>query len=214
MIMYPTTPVYGTDGLNYFPLGQYSLAQAGSRPIRAGNIRNDRGKNNGSGRNNSRGYLGYSAGKATYGRYYSKNNQERVEPNGLDLMTQQTFLNGQAIATSISEQALPPVFKTAPGIPAIPATSALAAGQPFAPAAMAAVPGVPQILPAAAVVPQKSTETVLEEICHRQMWGAPTYQLLTTAAADGRQLFVYKVTIPALANLFPQQPFFQVRDKH
>lgn len=213
MIMYPSA-VYGTE-LAYQPLNQYNLA-TGSRPIRGGSMRNERGRGTvGSRPNNSRNsYLGYSAGKATYGRYYSKNNQERpgvIEVNGagLEILTQQALISGQAATSNINEHSLPAMYKHA-----TTALSTIAApGQainPYAPTTVTQIPGMQQVIPT--VIPQKLPENVLEEVCQRQMWGVPTYQLLTTTTPDNRQLFLYKVSIPALANLFPQQPFFQVRN--
>uniref|UniRef100_F6YGW9 APOBEC1 complementation factor n=1 Tax=Ciona intestinalis TaxID=7719 RepID=F6YGW9_CIOIN len=159
MLVYPAG-VYGND-IAYYSLGQYNLA-TGARPIypTRGGLRTDRGRGAAgtrapSGRNS---YLGYSAGKATYGRYYSKNNQERpvaADTAGLELITQ--------VAT------------------------------------------IPQVVPTMV----KSSDIILEEICQRQMWGSPSYQLLTTTGGDGRQLFLYKVSIPALASIFPTQPYFQ-----
>uniref|UniRef100_H2Y5I5 APOBEC1 complementation factor n=1 Tax=Ciona savignyi TaxID=51511 RepID=H2Y5I5_CIOSA len=146
VIVYPAG-VYNND-IAYYSLGQYNLA-TGARPIYPTRGRGAGGARGASSRNS---YLGYSAGKATYGRYYSKNNQERPA-EGLELITQQpTVINGQVIPAS---------------------------------------------------------DVVLEEICQRHMWGNPTYQLLTTAGPDSRQLFLYKVSIPALASIFPQQPYFQ-----
>ncbi|OWF53022.1 APOBEC1 complementation factor-like isoform X2 [Mizuhopecten yessoensis] len=50
----------------------------------------------------------------------------------------------------------------------------------------------------------KSPVQVLEEICQKNAWGTPTYQLHSAMNAD-MQLFLYKVTIPAIGTT-PFQP--------
>ena len=209
-MVYPNSGgVYGTD-LAYYQLGQYNLTQ-GARPIRAGAVRNDKTRGVGGTRsgNNRSSYLGYSAGKATYGRYYSKNNLEKTPETSTTAPLEISYQTTPAIAESIVPAA---VYKPNAGIPAIAAATAAAAGQTVPQYAASVAPSaVPQIVPTVpTVVTQKSSEAILEEICQRQMWGNPTYQLLTTTGPDNRQLFLYKVSIPALANLFPQQPYFQV----
>ncbi|OBS64004.1 hypothetical protein A6R68_07457, partial [Neotoma lepida] len=54
----------------------------------------------------------------------------------------------------------------------------------------------------------KLAPQILEEICQKNNWGQPVYQLHTAIGQDQRQLFLYKVTIPALASQNPAiQPF-------
>ncbi|XP_062927671.1 APOBEC1 complementation factor isoform X2 [Mobula hypostoma] len=54
----------------------------------------------------------------------------------------------------------------------------------------------------------KHPSQVLEDICQKNSWGQPVYQLHSAIGPDQRQLFVYKITIPALANQFTNiQPF-------
>ncbi|XP_053384141.1 APOBEC1 complementation factor-like isoform X2 [Mercenaria mercenaria] len=56
----------------------------------------------------------------------------------------------------------------------------------------------------------KSPIQILEEVCQKNGWGSPNYQLHSTMGRDGGgdvQLFLYKVAIPALtANSGPFQP--------
>ncbi|XP_071099974.1 APOBEC1 complementation factor-like isoform X1 [Haliotis cracherodii] len=55
----------------------------------------------------------------------------------------------------------------------------------------------------------KTTVQVLEELCQKNGWGSPIYQLHSTGGGGGdMQLFLFKVTIPALAsqNPAPFQP--------
>ncbi|XP_077407764.1 APOBEC1 complementation factor isoform X2 [Vanacampus margaritifer] len=49
----------------------------------------------------------------------------------------------------------------------------------------------------------KPAPQVLEELCEKNSWGAPVYQLHSAIGPDQRQLFLYKVTIPALATQNP-----------
>ncbi|NXG41220.1 A1CF factor, partial [Psilopogon haemacephalus] len=49
----------------------------------------------------------------------------------------------------------------------------------------------------------KLAPQVLEEICQKNNWGQPVYQLHSAIGQDQRQLFLYKVTIPALASQNP-----------
>ena len=44
---------------------------------------------------------------------------------------------------------------------------------------------------------------VLEELCQKNNWGQPVYQLHSAIGPDQRQLFLYKITIPALATQNP-----------
>ncbi|XP_069581261.1 APOBEC1 complementation factor isoform X2 [Brachyistius frenatus] len=68
---------------------------------------------------------------------------------------------------------------------------------PMNPAAMS--------LKAAAVKPAPQ---VLEELCQKNNWGQPVYQLHSAISPDQRQLFLYKITIPALATQYPNvHPF-------
>uniref|UniRef100_A0A7N8YPB4 APOBEC1 complementation factor n=1 Tax=Mastacembelus armatus TaxID=205130 RepID=A0A7N8YPB4_9TELE len=49
---------------------------------------------------------------------------------------------------------------------------------------------------------------VLEELCQKNNWGQPVYQLHSAMGPDQRQLFLYKITIPALATQYPNvHPF-------
>uniref|UniRef100_A0A7N6BY70 APOBEC1 complementation factor n=1 Tax=Anabas testudineus TaxID=64144 RepID=A0A7N6BY70_ANATE len=68
---------------------------------------------------------------------------------------------------------------------------------PMNPAAMS--------LKAAAIKPAPQ---VLEELCQKNNWGQPVYQLHSAIGPDQRQLFLYKITIPALATQYPNvHPF-------
>ncbi|XP_004701424.1 APOBEC1 complementation factor [Echinops telfairi] len=49
----------------------------------------------------------------------------------------------------------------------------------------------------------KLAPQILEEICQKNNWGQPVYQLHTAIGQDQRQLFLYKITIPALASQNP-----------
>ncbi|KFQ61813.1 APOBEC1 complementation factor isoform X1 [Pelecanus crispus] len=49
----------------------------------------------------------------------------------------------------------------------------------------------------------KLAPQILEEICHKNNWGQPVYQLHSAIGQDQRQLFLYKITIPALASQNP-----------
>ncbi|XP_050815451.1 APOBEC1 complementation factor isoform X1 [Gopherus flavomarginatus] len=49
----------------------------------------------------------------------------------------------------------------------------------------------------------KLAPQVLEEICQKNNWGQPVYQLHSAIGQDQRQLFLYKITIPALASQNP-----------
>ncbi|XP_051883720.1 APOBEC1 complementation factor isoform X4 [Pristis pectinata] len=54
----------------------------------------------------------------------------------------------------------------------------------------------------------KHPSQVLEDVCQKNSWGQPVYQLHSAIGPDQRQLFVYKITIPALANQYTNiQPF-------
>ncbi|NXS94705.1 A1CF factor, partial [Jacana jacana] len=46
----------------------------------------------------------------------------------------------------------------------------------------------------------KLAPQILEEICQKNNWGQPVYQLHSAIGQDQRQLFLYKITIPALAS--------------
>uniref|UniRef100_A0A674B9N8 APOBEC1 complementation factor n=1 Tax=Salmo trutta TaxID=8032 RepID=A0A674B9N8_SALTR len=49
---------------------------------------------------------------------------------------------------------------------------------------------------------------ILEDVCQKNNWGQPVYQLHSAIGLDQRQLFLYKVTIPALATQYPNvHPF-------
>uniref|UniRef100_A0A8D0C1W4 APOBEC1 complementation factor n=1 Tax=Salvator merianae TaxID=96440 RepID=A0A8D0C1W4_SALMN len=49
----------------------------------------------------------------------------------------------------------------------------------------------------------KLAPQILEEICQKNNWGQPVYQLHSAIGQDQRQLFLYKITIPALASQTP-----------
>ncbi|XP_030058955.1 APOBEC1 complementation factor isoform X2 [Microcaecilia unicolor] len=49
----------------------------------------------------------------------------------------------------------------------------------------------------------KLAHQVLEEICQKNNWGQPVYQLHSAIGQDQQQLFLYKITIPALASQNP-----------
>ncbi|XP_060624774.2 APOBEC1 complementation factor isoform X1 [Anolis sagrei] len=54
----------------------------------------------------------------------------------------------------------------------------------------------------------KLAPQILEEICQKNNWGQPVYQLHSAVGQDQRQLFLYKITIPALASQNPtMHPF-------
>ncbi|KAM9716915.1 APOBEC1 complementation factor isoform 1-T1 [Menidia menidia] len=54
----------------------------------------------------------------------------------------------------------------------------------------------------------KPATQVLEELCQKNGWGPPVYQLHSALGPDQRQLFLYKVSIPALATQNPNiHPF-------
>ncbi|KAM6897160.1 APOBEC1 complementation factor isoform 2-T2 [Xenentodon cancila] len=54
----------------------------------------------------------------------------------------------------------------------------------------------------------KPATQILEELCQKNNWGQPVYQLHSAISPDQRQLFLYKVTIPALATQYPNvHPF-------
>ncbi|XP_016145495.1 APOBEC1 complementation factor-like [Sinocyclocheilus grahami] len=54
----------------------------------------------------------------------------------------------------------------------------------------------------------KHAPEILEDICQKNNWGQPVYQLHSAIGPDQRQLFLYKVTIPALATQYPNiHPF-------
>ncbi|XP_012734544.1 APOBEC1 complementation factor isoform X1 [Fundulus heteroclitus] len=54
----------------------------------------------------------------------------------------------------------------------------------------------------------KPPTQVLEELCQKNNWGQPVYQLHSAISPDQRQLFLYKITIPALATQYPNvHPF-------
>ncbi|XP_024913200.1 APOBEC1 complementation factor isoform X2 [Cynoglossus semilaevis] len=63
----------------------------------------------------------------------------------------------------------------------------------------------PLSLKAAAIKPAPQ---VLEELCQKNNWGQPVYQLHSAIGPDQRQLFLYKITVPALATQYPNiHPF-------
>ncbi|XP_061886559.1 APOBEC1 complementation factor-like isoform X2 [Entelurus aequoreus] len=52
----------------------------------------------------------------------------------------------------------------------------------------------------------KPAPQVLEEVCQKNNWGQPVYQLHSAIAPDQRPLFLYKISIPALASTPPFTP--------
>ena len=188
MILYQAG-VYGSEVV-YYPLSQPGLAQNGLL----------RQSQNGVARpvtNNRSNYLGYSAGKATFGRYYAKNNSDRSldinGPSSGDLPCE-TLCN-------IADSGIP-ILKGNSGIPPVPAASSVsmtpAIHQYLAPISQNVSPLVPSFVPQ-----QKNAETTLEELCQANMWGAPSYQLFTTAGTDSnRPMFLYKIAIPAFQTIF------------
>ncbi|CAL1578448.1 unnamed protein product [Knipowitschia caucasica] len=62
------------------------------------------------------------------------------------------------------------------------------------------------LLPGMELTPMKATKTpiqVLEDLCQKNHWGSPVYELHSALGPDQRQLFLYKVTVPALVTQFP-----------
>ncbi|XP_038847041.1 APOBEC1 complementation factor-like isoform X1 [Salvelinus namaycush] len=54
----------------------------------------------------------------------------------------------------------------------------------------------------------KHTPQILEDVCQKNNWGQPVYQLHSAIGPDQSQLFLYKVTIPALSTQYPNvHPF-------
>uniref|UniRef100_A0A8C4RM11 APOBEC1 complementation factor n=1 Tax=Erpetoichthys calabaricus TaxID=27687 RepID=A0A8C4RM11_ERPCA len=54
----------------------------------------------------------------------------------------------------------------------------------------------------------KHAPQILEDICQKNNWGQPVYQLHSAIGPDQRQLFLYKIAIPALASQYPNiHPF-------
>ncbi|XP_026535900.1 APOBEC1 complementation factor [Notechis scutatus] len=54
----------------------------------------------------------------------------------------------------------------------------------------------------------KLAPQILEEICQKNNWGQPVYQLYSAVGQNQRQLFLYKITIPALVTQNPtMHPF-------
>ncbi|CAH2322174.1 APOBEC1 complementation factor isoform X2 [Pelobates cultripes] len=49
----------------------------------------------------------------------------------------------------------------------------------------------------------KLAPQILEELCQKNNWGQPVYQLHSAIGQDQRQLFLYKITIPVLASQNP-----------
>ncbi|XP_075469038.1 APOBEC1 complementation factor isoform X1 [Ascaphus truei] len=66
------------------------------------------------------------------------------------------------------------------------------------------LPGM-ELTPMSALKPQgiKLAPQILEEICQKNNWGQPVYQLHSAIGQDQRQLFLYKITIPVLASQNP-----------
>nr|XP_032834710.1 LOW QUALITY PROTEIN: APOBEC1 complementation factor-like [Petromyzon marinus] len=55
----------------------------------------------------------------------------------------------------------------------------------------------------------RSPTQLLEELCQTNSWGQPIYQLHSAVSPDQRQLFLYKVAIPALASQLAHTHPFQ-----
>ncbi|XP_063750088.1 APOBEC1 complementation factor isoform X2 [Eleginops maclovinus] len=68
---------------------------------------------------------------------------------------------------------------------------------------MELTPMNPGNMKAAAIKPATQ---VLEELCQKNSWGQPVYQLHSAIGPDQRQLFLYKITIPQYPNLHPFTP--------
>ncbi|XP_052065062.1 APOBEC1 complementation factor-like isoform X1 [Mytilus californianus] len=49
---------------------------------------------------------------------------------------------------------------------------------------------------------KKYPSEILDELCQKNGWGSPVYQLHSTLANDNSQLFLYKVTVPAFSTPF------------
>jgi len=171
----------------YYPVNQPNLATNGL--IRQGQNGIVRANNN---RSN---YLGYSAGKATFGRYYAKNNTDRsLDINGAS----STELPCETLC-NIADSGIP-IIKGNSGVPAaspVPITQAI--HQYVTPTiAQNVSPLVPTLVPQ-----HKNAESALEEICQANMWGAPSYQLFTTASQEtNRPMFLYKIAIPGFQTIF------------
>ncbi|KAI4788980.1 hypothetical protein KUCAC02_035507 [Chaenocephalus aceratus] len=58
---------------------------------------------------------------------------------------------------------------------------------------MELTPMTPGSMKAAAIKPATQ---VLEELCQKNSWGQPVYQLHSAIGPDQRQLFLYKISIP------------------
>ena len=190
--------LYGNE-LVYYPITQASIPQT-IQPIRNGAVRNEKVRNSAGGRSgaNRGNYLGYSAGKATFGRYYSKNNSDRGDPPCLELLYDSAAPvadGGMHAAVLTGSSAGLPSVPTSPTIPFNPSIGATQFATPHS-------HQVPQTVSNPAVYPAKNPDDVLEGLCQTSMWGIPSYQLFSSLSSDGRQLFVYKVTIPAFANIF------------
>ena len=215
MIVYPAG-IYGGQDIAYYPPGQLNLA-TNARPIfpsKVGALRTNRNPPGAPGRpaNNRSSYLGYSAGKATYGRYYSKNNSEKL---AFEATSGAAVVPGtEMIASSAPIMAADPnmvqmvsPLSAAPnpysGVPAIAAASVATATYPYAATSPASsIPKmIPTAAPTAAPVPQAApgnSEAVLEDVCKRYMWGTPSYQLLTATGPESKTLYLFKVLIPAV----------------
>ena len=193
MILYQAG-LCGSDVV-YYPVNQTNIAANGL--VRQGQ--------NGATRlsNNRSNYLGYSAGKATFGRYYAKNNTDR----SLDMSGASSVDLPCETLCNIADTGIP-IIKGNSGVPGIPAASTVpitqAIHQYVAPITQNVSPLVPALVPH-----QKNAESALEELCQTNMWGAPSYQLFTTASQDtNRPMFLYKIAIPAFQTIFPVSYFF------
>ncbi|KAK5880696.1 hypothetical protein CesoFtcFv8_021577 [Champsocephalus esox] len=68
---------------------------------------------------------------------------------------------------------------------------------------MELTPMTPGSMKAAAIKPATQ---VLEELCQKNSWGQPVYQLHSAIGPDQRQLFLYKISIPQYPHLHPFTP--------
>lgn len=166
MIVYPNG-VIGTTDLGHQVIQPSQIVQ----PIKQQGLKNTRT----SASRNS--YLGYSAGKATYGRYYAKNNNQEQQ-------LVQNF-DGSYVLQDPSGV----LYKTAGG---------------------QYVQASPFLQQPVVNRNQSVSEQVLEQTCAQRMWGIPSYQLMTSPGPDNRPMFFFRVSVPALAQIYPHQPYFQV----
>ena len=196
MIVYQAG-LYGSD-LVYYPITQTNMTP-GAGLVRNGGLRLDKGRNGVLSRpaNNRNNYLGYSAGKATFGRYYAKNNLDR----SLDMYGTNAELPCETLC-NIADAGMPAtIIKGNPSVPAIPSASSVPVPQGIPQYVAPIAQNGGQLIPTL-VSQHKNSEAVLEDLCQTNMWGAPSYQLFTTSGPDNRQLFLYKIVVPAFQTVF------------